>query len=69
MKHDSGSYNKSTCLIGTRLNLDLLFVPQNGIVLELHRNAASQNRHNCQFADKRAERGYNNESNVVLCVK
>ena len=32
MKHNSGSYNKSTCLIGTRLNLDLLFVAQNGVV-------------------------------------
>jgi len=24
------------CTIGTRLNLDLLFVAQNGVVLELH---------------------------------
>jgi len=35
------------CTIGTRLNLDLLFVAQNGVVLELRRIAASQN---CQVA-------------------
>jgi len=45
------------CAIGTRLNLDLLFVAQNGIVLELRRATASQNRRSCQFSDKRAERG------------
>ena len=31
------------CSIGTRLNLDLLCVAQNGVVLELRRNTASQN--------------------------
>jgi len=57
------------CAIGTRLNLDLLFVAQNGVVLQLRGTAASQNRHSCQFADKRAERGYNNQSHVILCMK
>jgi len=57
-----------TCAIGTSLNLDLLCVAQNGIVLELRRTAASQNCHSRQFADKRAERGYYAESDVVLCV-
>jgi len=57
------------CAIGTRLNLDLLCVAQNGIVLELRRIAASQNCYSCQFANKRAERGYYNESDIVLCVK
>jgi len=50
------------CVIGTRLNLDLLFVAQNGIVIELHRTTASQNCHSCQLADKRAERGYYEEN-------
>ena len=58
-----------TCAIGTRLNLDLLCVAQNGVVLELRRIAASQNCHSCQFANKRAERGYYDESDIVLCVK
>ena len=31
-------------------------------------NRASQNCHSYQFADKRAERGYYDESDVVLCV-
>jgi len=56
------------CAIGTSLNLDLLCVAQNGVVLELRRITASQNRHSCQFADKRAERGYYDENDVVLCV-
>jgi len=56
------------CTIGTSLNLNLLCVAQNGVVLELRRTAASQKCHSCQFADKRAERGYYDESNVVLCV-
>ena len=42
--------------------------PQNGVVLELYRTAASQNCHSCQFADKQAERGYYDESDVPLCV-
>jgi len=53
------------CAKSTRLNFDLL---KNGVVLELHKTTASQNCHSCQFADKRAERGYYNESDVVLCV-
>jgi len=57
------------CAIGIRLNLDLLRVAQNGIVLELCRTAPSQNCHSCQLADKRAERGYYNENDVILCVK
>ena len=56
------------CAIGTSLNLDLLCVAENGIVLELFRTAASQNCHSCQFADKQGERGYYDESDVVLCV-
>ena len=51
------------------VNLDLLLLPQNGIVLELCRTAASQNHHCYQFAGKWAERGYCDESDVVLCVK
>ena len=51
------------------LNLNLLFVAQNGVVLECCRTAASQNRHSYQFADKWAERGYYDESDVVECVK
>jgi len=61
--------NAFACAIGTRLNLDLLCVAQNGIVLELRRIEASQNCHFCQFANKRAERGYYDESDIVLCVK
>jgi len=56
------------CAIGTRLNLDLLCVAQNGIVLELRRITASQNCHSCQFANKLAERGYYDESNIILCM-
>jgi len=52
------------CAIGTRLNLDLLYVAQNGVMLELHRTEASQNCHNYQFADKRAERGYYDERDM-----
>ena len=54
-----------TCVIGTRLDLDLVLVAQNGDMLELHKTAAS---HSYQFADKWTERGYYNESNVILCV-
>jgi len=57
------------CAIGTRLNLDLLCAAQNDVMLELRRIAASQNCHSCQFANKRAERGYYNESDIVLCMK
>jgi len=55
------------CAIGTSLTLDLLCVAQNGVVLEL-KTAASQNCHSCQFADKRGERGYYDESDVILCM-
>jgi len=57
------------CAIGTRLNRDLLCVAQNGDVLELRRIAAIQNCYSCQFANKRAERGYYDERDIVLCVK
>jgi len=57
-----------TCPIGTSLNLDLLCVAQNGVMLELHITADSQNCHSCQFADKQDERGYYDESDVVLCM-
>ena len=57
------------CAIGTRLNLDLLCVAQNGVVLELRRITARQNCHSCQFANKWAERGYYDKSDIVLCVK
>jgi len=56
-----------TCAIGTRLNL--LFVAQNGIMLDFCRSAASQNCHSCQFADKQAERDYYDKSDVILCMK
>ena len=39
---------------GTCLNLNLLFVAQNGAVLQLRGPAAGQNCHSCQCADKRA---------------
>ena len=45
-----------------------LLLPQNGLVLEHCRITASQNHHSYQFADKWAERGYYDESNVVLCM-
>ena len=51
------------CAIGTRLNLDLLFVAQDGGVVLGLGTTASLNRHSW------AERGYCNESDVVLCVK
>ena len=51
------------------MNLDLLFVAQNGVMLQLCETAASQNHHSCHFADKGAERGYCDESDVILCVK
>jgi len=57
------------CAIDTPLNLNLLCVAQNGVELELRRIAASQNCHSCQFANKRAEMGYYDESDIVLCVK
>ena len=47
-----------------RLNLDLLFVAH------AKWRRVSQNRHSCQFADKRrAEMGYYDKSVFVLCVK
>jgi len=55
----------------TGLNLDTIGKSepaQNGVVLELRRTAASRNCHFCQFADKWAERGYYDDSDVVLCV-
>ena len=58
-----------TCATGTCLTLDLLCVAQNGIVLEIRRIAASQNCHSYQFANQQAERGYYDESDIVLCVK
>jgi len=61
-------HGNCACAIGTSLNLNLLCVAQNGVVLELCRTAASQNCHSYQFTDKRAERDYYNESDVVLCV-
>ena len=62
-------YVKYACAIGTRLNLKLLCVAQNGVVSELHRYRSSPNCQSCQFANKRAERGYYDESDIVLCVK
>ena len=61
-------YVNCACAIGTSLNLDLLCVAENGVVLELRRTAASQYCHSCEFADKRGERGYYDESDVVMCV-
>jgi len=61
-------YVNCACTIGTSLNLNLLCVAQNGVVLEIRRTAASQNYHSCQFADKWAERGYYDESDIVLCM-
>ena len=55
------------CTISTHLNLNLLLVAQNGIALELRRTAASQNCHSCQFAGKKAERGYHDDRYVALC--
>jgi len=47
------------------LNFDLL-VASNGVLFD---GAASQNRRSCQFADKHAEKGYYDKSDVVLSVK
>ena len=58
-----------TCAIGTRLNLNLLCVAQNGVMLELRRIAASQIWHSCQFANKQAERGYYDKSDIVNSVR
>ena len=58
-----------TCAIGTRLNLNLLCVAQNGVMLELCRITASQNCHSCQFANKQAERGYYDKSDIVNSVR
>jgi len=60
--------NAIACELRTSLNLDLLCVAENGVGLELRRTATSQNCHSCQFADKRGERGYYDENDVVLCV-
>ena len=68
MKRKETEIEERCCTIGTRLNLDLC-VAQNGVVLELRRIAASQNCHSCQFANKWAERGYYDESDIVLYVK
>ena len=57
------------CAVGTRLNHDLLCAAQNDVVLKHHKITASQSCHSCQFAVKRAERGYQNESDVILCTK
>jgi len=61
-------YVNCACATGTGLKLDLLCIAQNGVVLELHKTTASQNCYSCQFADKRDEKGYYDESNVILCV-
>ena len=45
------------------------FLPENGVMLELHRIAANHNYCSCQFADKQAERGYYHENDVILCMK
>jgi len=63
------SHLNYACAIGTRLNLDLLCVAQNGIVLELCRITASQSFDSCQFANKQNEKGYYDESDIVLCMK
>ena len=44
-------------------------LPQNGIVLELCRTAATQNHHSCQLIAKQAEGGYYDESDIVLYIK
>jgi len=41
-------------------------LPQNGVRLELLNTAASQNFLSCQFADKLAEKGFYDESDVIL---
>ena len=53
----------------THLNLDLLFIAQNVVMLEHRKTAVSQNHHSCQFADMWVERGYYNESDVILYMK
>ena len=69
--HDSITikYQYYTLLMYPRPNLDLLFAAQNGVVLEPCRTEATQNRHSSQFTDKWAERGYYDESDIVLCMK
>ena len=55
------------CTIDTCLNQTFVCC-SNGVVLQLRRTTASQNRYSGQFTDKQAERGYYSESDV-LCVK
>lgn len=50
------------------LYLDLL-LPQTGVILEVQRITASQDHWSCQLVDKRAEKGYCNKSDVILCIK
>jgi len=35
----------------------------------VHRIAGSYNCHSCQFANKRAQREYFGEGDIVLCIK
>ena len=51
------------------LNLDHLFVPSNGVVLELHRTTGNHNHQSCQFVDKQAESSYYSVSDTILCMK
>lgn len=44
-------------------------LPQNGIVFELCRTAATQNHHSCQLIDKQAEGSYSDKSDIVLYIK
>ena len=51
------------------LNVDLLCCLKMASCLQPCRIVASDNHCSCHFALKRAERGYYDESDVVLCVK
>jgi len=51
----------------THLNLDILFVAQNGIKLECCRTALAK-LPLLSVCNKRAGRSYHDESNVILCV-
>ena len=57
-------YVKCECTTG--MSEPQPFLLQNGT---FHRIAASQNGCSCQFADERPERGYYDESDIILCVK
>ena len=56
------------CAIGTRLNLDLLCVAQDGVVLELHKPQIAKTATLASLQTNGVKGGYYDKSDVVLCV-